>query len=158
MAYFHLLSPSAECRLLPNESDVVMLDHEPTYKGVDAMSCNARKVAPVVVACAVFGCTTFVSGCASGPVTVAPEPPAHYERLGPATGTGTGSLGIVSTAYYFIPMGLNGRVQRAYDEAVSSVPGATGLVDVTIKENWYWWLIGTARTVTVTGEAIREIK
>jgi hypothetical protein len=69
-----------------------------------------------------------------------------------------GALGIVSTAYYFIPMGLNGRVQRAYDEAVASVPGATGLVDVTIKENWYWWLIGTARTVTVTGEAIREIK
>jgi hypothetical protein len=89
---------------------------------------------------------------------ISPAPPAKFERLGQATGTGTGSLGILGTAYYFIPMGLNGRVQRAYDEAVSSVPGATGLVDVTIKENWYWWLIGTARTVTVTGEAIREIK
>ena len=100
----------------------------------------------------------IIGGCASGPVMISPAPPAKFERLGQATGTGTGSLGILGTAYYFIPMGLNGRVQRAYDEAVSSVPGATGLVDVTIKENWYWWLIGTARTVTVTGEAIREIK
>jgi len=99
-----------------------------------------------------------IGGCASGPVMISPAPPAKFERLGQATGTGTGSLGIVGTAYYFIPMGLNGRVQRAYDDAVASVPGATGLIDVTLKENWYWWIIGTARSVTITGEAIREVK
>jgi len=89
---------------------------------------------------------------------VSPEPPAKFERLGQATGTGTGSLGIGGTAEYVIPMWLNGRVQRAYDDAVASVPGATGLIDVTLKENWFWWVIGTARTVTITGEAIREVK
>ena len=99
-----------------------------------------------------------IGGCASGPVMISPAPPAKFERLGQATGTGTGSLGIVSTAYYVIPMGLNSRVQRAYDDAVASVPGATGLIDVTLKENWYWWIIGTARSVTITGEAIREVR
>ncbi len=103
-------------------------------------------------------CALITGGCASGPVLVSPEPPAKFERLGKATGTGTGSLGIGGSAEYFIPLWLNGRVQRAYDDAVASVPGATGLIDVTLKENWFWWVIGTARTVTITGEAIREVK
>jgi hypothetical protein len=55
-------------------------------------------------------------------------------------------------------MGLNTRVQRAYDNAVASVPGATGLIDVTFDESWFWWIIGTGRTVTISGEAIREIR
>jgi len=89
---------------------------------------------------------------------IAPEPPANYERMGPATGAASGSLGILGTAYYFIPMGLNSRVERAYDAAVASVPGATALIDVTLDEYWVWWIIGTNRTVTITGEAIREVK
>lgn len=97
----------------------------------------------------------LLAGCASGFTNVAPSPPAQYSRLGPATGSACGSLGIAGTAYYFIPMGINGRVERAYNDAVASVPSATALVDVTMQENWYWWLIGTARCVTVTGEAIR---
>lgn len=94
-------------------------------------------------------------GCASEFTTVAPEPPIQYSRLGKATGSGCGSLGIVATAYYFVPMGVNGRVERAYKNAVASVPGATALVDVTIQEDWTWWLIGTSRCVTVSGEAIK---
>ena len=64
----------------------------------------------------------------------------------------------MATAYYFIPLGLNDRTQRAYADAISSVPGATGLINVTYSEDWYWWLIGTNRSVTITGDAIREIK
>jgi hypothetical protein len=75
--------------------------------------------------------------------------------MGKATGSDCGSLGILSTAYYAIPMGLNSRVENAYNNAVASVPGATSLVDVTIQEDWYWWLIGTARCVTISGEAIK---
>lgn len=107
---------------------------------------------------ALLGAALILGGCASGPVMISPAPPAKFERLGQATGTGNGSLGVVTAYFYFIPMGLNGRVQRAYDDAVASVPGATGLIDVTIKENWYWWFIGTARSVTITGEAIREVR
>jgi len=96
-------------------------------------------------------------GCTSNPVVVAPQPPANYERLGPASGSASGSLGVVSTAYYVVPMGINSRVARAYENAIASVPGATGLVDVSIQESWFWWVIGTARTTTVSGEAIREV-
>ena len=105
-----------------------------------------------------FICLLFLMGCASSLTTVAPRPPENYERLGHATGTATGSLVIFLEPLHFIPMRLNSRVERAYENALKSVPGATGLVDVTYQESWYWWVIGTARKVTISGEAIREIK
>jgi len=96
-----------------------------------------------------------LSGCSSGLTRVAPQPPDDYQRLGRAEGSACGALGILGTAYYFIPMGLNSRVDRAYADAVQSVPGATALVDVELQENWYWWVIGTSRCVTIRGEAVR---
>lgn len=96
-----------------------------------------------------------LAGCASGFTTVAPEPPPQFTRLGKATGSACGSLGLLATAYYFVPMGANSRVERAYVNALASVPGATGLIDVTIQEDWYWWLLGTSRCVTLAGEAIK---
>lgn len=114
------------------------------------MKSSARSFATLTItAC------TALAGCASGFTTVVPTPPEHYERLGKATGSACGSLGVVSTAYYVIPMGANSRVERAYSDAIASVPGATGLVNVTMQEDWYWWLIGTARCVTITGDAIK---
>lgn len=100
----------------------------------------------------------FLGGCASNFTMVAPTPPVKYEKLGKATGTASGALGVLGTAYYFIPLGLNSRVERAYEEALKSVPGATSLIDVTIQESWFWWVIGTSRNVTISGEAIREVK
>lgn len=99
-----------------------------------------------------------LSGCSSKEVTIENKQPEKYEVLGKATGTGSGSLGLLATGYYFIPLGLNGRTERAYADAIASVPGATGLINVTYSEDWLWWVLGTNRTVTVTGDAIREIK
>ena len=106
---------------------------------------------------AILAITTSILlvGCASDFVTVAPEPPQQFLRLGKATGSACGSLGIFGTSTNFIPMGIHGRYERAYNLALASVPGATSLVDVTIQENWYWWLVGTSRCVTVNGEAIK---
>jgi len=98
------------------------------------------------------------SGCSSHDTIIAPEAPQKYELLGKAKGEASGSLGVISTAYNFIPMGLNDRVKRAYTNAVESVDGATGLINVTYQEDWYWWVIGTARTVIIKGDAIKEIK
>lgn len=122
------------------------------------MSGMLQNEGPNILVSLLLVFAVLVSGCASGPTMIAPEPPAQYEKLGPATGKATGSLGILATAYYFVPMGLNTRVDRAYDRAVASVPGATGLIDVTIDESWFWWVVGTGRTVTISGEAIREVK
>ena len=110
---------------------------------------SCKRLLSVVAAGALLG------GCASGFVNVAPTAPAQYAHLGPATGSACGSLGVLSTPYYVVPMGLNSRVERAYANAVASVPGATALLNVTVQENWYWWLIGTSRCVTITGEAIK---
>jgi len=98
------------------------------------------------------------SGCSSHQVMIEKAPPAKYEKIGVAKGEGTGSLGLAATAYYFIPMGLNSRSERAYDNALQSVPGATSLINITYQEDWFWWILGTGRTVTITGDAIKEVK
>jgi hypothetical protein len=81
--------------------------------------------------------------------------PENYLKLGKANGEACGSLLIGPTAYNFIPIMLNSRVERAYQKALESVPGSTSLVDVTLEEKWIWWLIGTTRCVTITGEAVK---
>ena len=115
----------------------------------DQKQLRCRITACLAVAAVMLG------GCASEFTKVAPQPPEKYERLGPATGSACGSLMILATAYNFIPVMLNSRVERAYADAVASVPGATSLVDVTMSEDWFWWVLGTARCVTIRGEAVR---
>lgn len=98
-----------------------------------------------------------LSGCASDFKNIAPLAPEKYEKLGQVTGTACGSLVSpgAGTAYYFVPIMLNSRVERAYEEALQSAKGATALIDVTIDEYWLWWVLGTSRCVTITGEAIK---
>lgn len=96
-----------------------------------------------------------LTSCASNLTMVAPRPPNQFEHLGPAVGKACGTLILGPTAYNFIPVMLNSRVERAYSRAVNSVPGATGLVNVSLVESWFWWVIGSTRCVTITGEAIR---
>lgn len=107
---------------------------------------------------AVSSIFVLLSGCSSHNVAIAPAEPEKYEVLGKAEGKGSGSLGFLATGYSFVPLGLNSRTEKAYDNAVKSVPGATGLINVTYQEDWLWWLLATARNVTVKGDAIREIK
>ena len=74
-----------------------------------------------IQSCVIFcvaGATALMSGCASDFVKVAPQPPEKYERLGPATASGCGTMLILSTAYNFIPVMLNSRVERAYQNEI----------------------------------------
>ena len=100
--------------------------------------------------------TFLLMGCGSAPIVVGNLPPAKYEKLGTATGEACGTLGILFPAYYFIPMALNSRIEDAYQQAIQSVPGATGLLNVEYKENWFWWVLATTRCTTITGDAIKE--
>ena len=103
------------------------------------------------------GMAILVAGCSSPMVMIAPDQKTEVTKLGPAEGTATGSLVSpgIGTAYYFVPVVLNDRMQRAYDNALASVPGSTALTSVTLQENWYWWVFGCARQVTLTGEAVK---
>lgn len=97
----------------------------------------------------------LLGACSSGLTRLTQPADVTGERLGPAHGEACGSILIGPTAYNFIPVLLNSRADRAYRQAVASVPGATGLADVTYQESWFWWLIGSTRCVSVSGEAIR---
>lgn len=110
------------------------------------------------VAVIAVGGLTLLAGCASTPVNIAPMPPASYQVLGKAKGEACGSFGILGPALNFIPMGLNSRVQNAHQRALASVSGATGLINVQMQDDWYWWWIATTRCTTVSGDAIREAR
>lgn len=93
-------------------------------------------------------CMLLLAGCSSGFVKVTP-PPGVYQKIGPAQGESCG------TNLLLIPLGLNERLQGAYNQALTSVPGATALVDVTLQERWFWWGLGTVRCTTITGVGVR---
>ena len=99
----------------------------------------------------------YLTGCSGKPVTFNSVDPKLY-----ANNKGEGrTISAEASGFQlllFIPIGVNDRTERAYADAIRSVPGATGLINVTYSEDWFWWVIGTNRIVTVTGDAIREIK
>ena len=97
------------------------------------------------------------AGCSSPMVSISPTSSINAQKLGAVEGTSSGTLvaPLLGTAYYFLPMWLNGRMQSAYDRALAQAPGATALTNVTLKEDWYWIVIGTLRRVTITGEAVK---
>jgi hypothetical protein len=124
--------------------------HRRLTGGKHVMSLRDR---PAILAAA-LACS-LLAGCASEYTNVAPLAPQPTTKLGPAKGSACGTLAFLGPITNFIPVGLNDRVQDAYRDAVASVPGATGLVNVTMQENWTWWILATTRCVTITGEAIK---
>ena len=101
-------------------------------------------------------CTFLLSACGSAPIMIGKFPPPTYKKLGTATGESCGTLGLLTPPVNFLPMALNSRVEDAYRQAIQSVPGATGLVNVEYKEEWFWWVLATTRCTTITGDAITE--
>ncbi len=122
------------------------------------MMIDTSRLLKLILVVPMLLCSLFLMSCSSGFQTVMPNPPEKFETVGNADGSGTGTLWIDGTAYNFIPIALNGRVERAYQDAVESVPGATMLTDVTYQESWFWFILGTARTVSITGKGIKEVK
>jgi hypothetical protein len=93
--------------------------------------------------------------CTTNRTMLAPHPPAQYTRLGAARGEGCSSIVPLYGVLQVAPVQVGGRLQRAYDAALASVPGATALIDVTFQEHWYWAVFGTVYCTTITGEAVR---
>lgn len=95
------------------------------------------------------------TGCSSGLTTISRSAPVEYESLGIAQATACGSELFGGVLTNFIPAGMNSRLDRAYTKALRSKPGATKLRSVSISEHWFFWLLGSTRCVTITGEALR---
>jgi hypothetical protein len=88
-------------------------------------------------------------GCSGTLVRVAPRPPEDATVLGPTRGSGCGVL-----LFDVIPVGVNGRVERAYAEALRA-RGGTALVDTTVTDRWYTVIVGTLHCTDVAGVAVR---
>ena len=113
-----------------------------------------RMMNSVCLAVLVLFTIVYGAACASPVTMIAPRPPEHYQRLGPAEGRACGTLLLIFAFLEFMPARINSRVERAYDAAVASVPGATALVDVTLQERWSW-VFGTMICTTISGVAIK---
>jgi len=110
-----------------------------------------RRTAPAVALLPLILCA-----CSTEFVTVAPDVSTEAPRLGHVRGVAYSHILFGSPTYNIIPIGWDGRAQRACDEAIGCVPGATGLVDVTLEEDWFWWVIGSARKLVLEGDAVKR--
>jgi hypothetical protein len=54
-----------------------------------------------------------------------------------------------------VALGGTDRLARARAAAVASVPGASGLLDVSLQERWSYWGLFSQRCAIVRGEAFR---
>jgi len=68
-------------------------------------------------------------------------------------GTGTGSA--CGDLFGFIPIQINRRTLRAYQDALEESGGTIGLVNTTIRDYWFWTPIGVFLCTEVTGTGIR---
>lgn len=96
-----------------------------------------------------------ISGCSSRLEVIVDSPRVGQESLGYVSGDACGALILGHPALAVIPIALNGRIYRARQEALAKAPGATRLIDVSVEERWFWWLLGTSRCTTVSGRAVR---
>ena len=94
-------------------------------------------------------CSLLV-GCSSTDARLVSSLPEKPTKLGPAQGTASGVL-----IFGVIPIGINSRTERAYEDALKSVPGSTMLSDVTLDELWLYFGIVLFQQVTITGEAVK---
>ena len=108
---------------------------------------------PILRTIILLTCIVSITGCSSGFKTISPnlaKHPHNIETLGHVTGHACGSI-----LFDLIPISENSRVENAYNNALSKRPGATGIINTTLDENWFWWYLGTTRCVTIEGEAIK---
>ncbi len=90
-------------------------------------------------------------GCTGTPLKIQTAPlQPNEEIIGPVHGNCTGIM-----LFGFIPIDQNDRFEGAYKEALSSVNGATRIVDVTIQEDWWWAYIMNGYNFHYTGTAVR---
>ena len=95
------------------------------------------------------------SACSSSSGDLSPPPPALYSSLAQAEGEACATYAFGLPWHPLFAFGATDRLERARDAALASVPGATGLADVTLQERWAWYGLFSRRCAVVRGAAIR---
>lgn len=94
-----------------------------------------------------------ISGCSSVPLVIStPTPEQKYEVLGEGYGQATGIM-----LFNIIPIRQNQRFVRAYNAAVQS-KGGDRLINLTIKEQWFWAYIMNGYITSVSGTVVKDIQ
>jgi len=88
-------------------------------------------------------------GCHSVPVRMGAKPGMEYEVVGEGYGKAGGFL-----LSDFLPLGHNDRFANAYDRACRD-GGGDDLINIEIRENWFWAYFGNGYTIRIKGDAIR---
>jgi len=101
-------------------------------------------------------CVLTLVGCTTEFTTIAPDVRPDAERLGHVRGVAHRHILFGTPTYNIIPLAWSGAVQRAVDRALAQAPGSDALVDVTLEEDWFWWVIGSARTTVLEGDAVKR--
>ncbi|MDX1958120.1 MAG: hypothetical protein SFU98_06080 [Leptospiraceae bacterium] len=95
-----------------------------------------------------------IINCQSDEVKIIKATPKNAKSLGMVEGESScGMLLGGPTAYNFIPIFLNDRVEGAYENALKKAPKAKALTKISIKEDWFWAL-GFVRCMSIKGEAL----
>jgi len=100
-----------------------------------------RYAARIALAALVPACVA----CTGPQIKIAPQPPAEYRTttIGHGSACGFNLFGV-------IPIAVNGRAQRAYDEALQTT-GGMGLLDVKVTERWYYAVFGNIYCTDIEG-------
>lgn len=96
-----------------------------------------------------------IASCTSGEILIQPKLTGNEKTIQRVTGEACGFMGLLATAYYFVPIMQNSRVERAYQNAIAQAPGATGLTNISIEEKWSWVVLGTLRCLKISGDAVK---
>jgi len=88
---------------------------------------------------------TVGTACTGPLAKIAPQPPTQYAT----TTTGRGSA-CGFNLFGVIPIAVNDRAHRAYDQALK-VSGGTALTDVKVTERWYFAYVGNVYCTEIEG-------
>ena len=92
---------------------------------------------------------SLLVGCSSVPVKIPTVMEKQYDILGEGEGSAVGIM-----LFNVIPIGQNERLERAYNDAVSSKNG-DALINPVISERWFWAYVLNGYTTTVKGTVIK---
>lgn len=94
----------------------------------------------------------LLAACQGVPIDLAPHTVTDRSQIDAHKGQRISAEASGFQALLLIPVGINDRHQRAFDQ-LKKVAGDRALADVTVTESWRWGFIGTVHTTRIDATA-----